>query len=85
MAQRFTITPNPANAGNPAIVCYAFAGIDPPETVTATIDYSPSTIPDDQVDFDPKNPCVTIQIPPGATSGILIDSTGNSDSLGFAC
>ena len=85
MTQRFTIAPDPPTEGQQATICYAFAGLDPaPDQVVITIDYSPANIPNGQVIVTPDNNCATFTVPTGATSGIAVDSTGNSDDFGFA-
>lgn len=84
MVQRFTITPDPPSKGQQAIVCYAFSGLDPmPDSVVIAIDYSPDSIPGEQITVTPSEPCKTINIPANATSGILTDLSGESEEFGF--
>lgn len=82
MAIRFSIEPDPAEAGKPLKICYDFDGLSIPEA-KATVDWRPISIPDDEVTLTPAAPCATVTVPGGATGGFLIDTTGNSGDLGF--
>ena len=82
MKQRFTIDPDPPQAGQPVKICYEFTGTPLTET-EIKIDWRPDTIPDESHAVTPADPCVTVTVPAGASGGFLIDTKGYSDDRGF--
>jgi hypothetical protein len=84
VAQRFTIAPDPPNAGEVATICYVFEGSGI-TTTAVVVDLKPDTLNDLDLELTEEVPCQTLTIPKDATGGFLIDSTGTSADLGFFC
>lgn len=78
MTDRFTNDPAVVAPGGKVKICYTFP-TGGPSSVTATLDYSPSSVPNGSATFTRENPCVEVTIPDTATSLIVIDDSGQSE------
>jgi len=78
MTDYFTTTPTPVAPGGTVKVCFDFTAAGVTTPVAVTIDYSPSSVADDNFTLTPQRPCADRTVPSGATTAIAIDDSGVS-------
>lgn len=79
MTDYFSHRPSPATPGGKVTVCFDFAAAGVTGPITATIDYSPSSVPDDSFTLTPDHPCSERDVPSKATTAIVSDASGHSE------